>query len=515
MQSKLTRLSALMLLLLLPFAITAQEAAPLNSTTTLHVKARIVVLDVVVTNQKGDIITNLSKDDFIVREDKVPQRIVSFEAPAQHQLPQTKTPLVHSSADLKNIGDAPVTILVIDELNTQFMDEAYGRQQLLKYLDNQPEVLKQPTMLLAVTDTKFTMLHDYTQDRSSLLEIAHKHLPQLPGKVMRGDTEAQLAQSLVALIQIAQASTGYSGRKNVVWLGKGFPGVSMMDTDPDTLVKLEAVTRSVTNTLLAARVTLYGIDPMGLSSVAPSASFDPDGNVTGVSDDINPFADEISFAGLTTATGGAYFYNNNDVEHEIASSVDRGAQYYTLSYTPTSASDDPTKYRNISIRMKNPKLLATTRSGYYPESLHEQEDFLITKDLSEKQARARLEMDMSNAAYSTMSYSGMKISATRGTSNVWNISLPPGTLAWKDEADGTHHVAQITVMVASFNAKGKALSHITHEFTSRTGSEPPRLNDPDKVFQVPFDVPPGTVRLRVIVRDATSGRIGTADVDKP
>ena len=82
MQSKLTRLSALMLLLLLPVAITAQEAAPLNSTTTLHVKARIVVLDVVVTNQKGDIITNLSKDDFIVREDKVPQRIVSFEAPS-------------------------------------------------------------------------------------------------------------------------------------------------------------------------------------------------------------------------------------------------------------------------------------------------------------------------------------------------------------------------------------------------------------------------------------------------
>jgi hypothetical protein len=30
-----------------------------------------------------------------------------------------------------------------------------------------------------------------------------------------------------------------------------------------------------------------------------------------------------------------------------------------------------------------------------------------------------------------------------------------------------------------------------------------------------FDIPPGTVRLCVIERDATSGRIGTADVDNP
>jgi VWFA-related protein len=82
----------------------------------VHVYTRIVVLDVVVTDAKGQPVTDLNRNDFTVVEDNQPQRIRSFDPPAMHALPPGE--IVHSTGDLVHIGNAPVNILVLDELNT-------------------------------------------------------------------------------------------------------------------------------------------------------------------------------------------------------------------------------------------------------------------------------------------------------------------------------------------------------------------------------------------------------------
>ena len=46
--------------------------------------------------------------------------------------------------------DAPVNIILLDEFNTLFEDEAFARYSLKKYLEKQPDKLTTPTMLLAV-----------------------------------------------------------------------------------------------------------------------------------------------------------------------------------------------------------------------------------------------------------------------------------------------------------------------------------------------------------------------------
>ena len=47
---------------------------------SLQVNSQIVVLDVVVNNKKGDPVSSLTRDDFKVYENKVPQTILSFES---------------------------------------------------------------------------------------------------------------------------------------------------------------------------------------------------------------------------------------------------------------------------------------------------------------------------------------------------------------------------------------------------------------------------------------------------
>src|ERR1700722_16851192 len=123
--------------------------------TTLKVNSRIVVLDITVTDKQGGLVNNMTPRDFTVLEDKPPQPIRSFESPIADAMPEAASgqpvSLVLSAADLPKIGTSPVTILVLDELNTRFEDMSYGRNQLIKYLQAQGPVLAEPTALLYAT----------------------------------------------------------------------------------------------------------------------------------------------------------------------------------------------------------------------------------------------------------------------------------------------------------------------------------------------------------------------------
>jgi hypothetical protein len=104
------------------------------------------MLDVVVTDRQGNFVGGLAKADFTLQEDKVTQQIRSFQVPEAHA-PAVDAPVVQSSADLTQIGNAPVTILVLDELNTQFSDLAFARDSMEKWLERQPSKLLQQLSL--------------------------------------------------------------------------------------------------------------------------------------------------------------------------------------------------------------------------------------------------------------------------------------------------------------------------------------------------------------------------------
>ncbi|MEO6922590.1 MAG: hypothetical protein ABI142_02080, partial [Bryocella sp.] len=149
---RLSRTACLALLLTtaLPLAL-AQSASP---TTTLHVNARLVVLDVVVTDKQGRTVDDLTRGDFQIYEDNKLQEMRSFESPSAHQpalspanntteaLTQTLDPARPAA-----FGVMPVTVLVFDQLNTHFADSAFARGQLHNYLAAQPRYLALPTEL--------------------------------------------------------------------------------------------------------------------------------------------------------------------------------------------------------------------------------------------------------------------------------------------------------------------------------------------------------------------------------
>jgi VWFA-related protein len=483
----------------------AQE--PPDATTTLKLSTRIVVLDVVVTDKKGNLVLDQTRDDFTIVEDRVPQTLRSFEPPATHVLPPNV--VVNSAADLNKIGDAPVTLLVLDELNTRFEDMVYSRGSMVKYLLTQPKVLKQPTVLLLASNTRFIQLHDYTQDRDALIDQIKHRMPEYPRKMMGGAGAERLAQTIASLEQIAQASSGTPGRKNVVWVGMGFPSVGLVSLDEKTAETLEAAIKQCMNMLLAARVTMYTINPLA-NSTATQVIETPDDLAMAESDMAgDPFEEGISFGQLAPATGGRAFLSRNDINNEIGEGIAAGNNYYTLSYAPSNRTDDAAKYRNIRIVMKNPNLRATTRDGYYPLTVASTNAALTEPP---KQAKAQLGLDLASAVNSAISYNGLGIRVTGTKPGAYEVSVKSAGLDWR--ANGTRELTESTVMAAWYSPKGKLLGHAARELTATRPADTNALNPPDTVFVLPVTIPPGAARVRFIVRDAVNGHIGTADLTK-
>ena len=494
-------------------AVVAQLSSGNEPAYTIHSTTRRVLLDVVVKDKKGNIITNVKEGDFTVLEDDVPQRITGYDPPNHHEMPDLDRIIVRSTADLAKIGSAPVTILVLDELNTTFEDIAYSRQKMEKYLEAQPAVLSQPTILLVVDDTHFRVLQDYTQDRNLLKDALKKHIPNLPFKLNKSGANSagafeRMAQSLNALHQVTEASGGTRGRKSIIWVGKGFPSVNLLTLDNDSTLLMQNAIKRLTKELLDCRVTLYTIDPAStivgqgmVSTTDDLADFES-------RSDGEPFADEIKFSTLAPATGGQAFFARNDIDNELKDAVQQGANYYSLTYAPTNSLEQDAKYRHIRIKMSNPDLIAVTRDGYYDSD--DTNKALESVTNKAKDIRHDLEAEMGNAALGGLAYNGLTVGLEKGEGDILHLMVVAGGLIWKPTSD-QHMRAEITVLNVAFSSKGKVLSHTSDElFATVKGI----IQNPDQnaVFNIHVPQPTGTARVRVVVRDALSGKIGTAEM---
>jgi VWFA-related protein len=491
------------------------QHSPRYHAPALTVTTRIVVLDVVVTDKKGNLVKKeLTRDDFTVYEDKQPQHVLSFEPPSEHAMPDSGRAVVSSAADLRKVGDAPVTILVLDELNSHFEDMSYSRQMLVKYLGAQPKVLSEATALMLASNSTLQQIHDYTQDRDTLIEIVKKHIPEVPWKLMNGGNGGagaaeRMAQVLAALEEVAKASTGTPGRKNLIWVGNGFPTADLAGLDARSAKTIETAIRRCTTQLLAARVTMYTINPTADSSSTVDAAEPDDFDALAADTGTDPlFGGTAAFANLAPATGGIAFTGRNDLNNVIGEGIAKGQEYYTLSYSPTNHSLDAAKFRRIRIVMKDPNLRATTRDGYYPVTASDLNP-MMAKDVTARQARATLQLDLSTALTTMFAYNGLNVSVTKAGRSGWKIDVAEKGIEWSDpDANGAQHTED-TLAAGWYNSKGKLSGHIATEKVAMRANP---SNGATYLLTVP--AAPDAARLRFVVRDAVSGRMGTVDVTK-
>jgi len=128
------------------FLAQAQTAAPSEGqqpakpTTTLSVDVKVVTLPVTVRDKKGQIVTNLTKDDFTLVEDNRPQTIKYFNLDTN--LPLTLGLLVDTSMSMRNAFDQEKSAskTFLNQMLTKPQDKAF-----LIHFDREVELLQDLT----------------------------------------------------------------------------------------------------------------------------------------------------------------------------------------------------------------------------------------------------------------------------------------------------------------------------------------------------------------------------------
>jgi VWFA-related protein len=445
------------------------------------------------------VVSGLTQDDFTITEDKAPQRIFSFEAPEMHTAKGAKG---EDNPD----GKTPVTIFVLDLLNSEFQEGAYFRYELHKYLEGLPSELAAPAELIVLGNNNLDLVQAYTRSRKELI-FALDHAPTIvPYKRANSDFVMDRAQqSIDALQQIVLQNEGIPGRKNVIWIGAGSPTLIVPD-NLKTATTLKNYVHLTANMLVEARISLSVIYPP-LKLEKRSDTFNPSIANTGF-EAHDPFGAAVNFVDFVRETGGDLFFNRNDIGEEIRQSEVFGSKYYTLTYQPREVLNDGS-FRKIRVTLRNPDLHVVTKTGYYAPDSDKEAD-----------PRYRAALGLTQAARSTMPINGLEVRIVgvvrhvdSGTADL-TLRVNSKGLEWQKRDDGSS-AASFYMAVASLSSNRSILAS---RFAKLTGvlhtQDPTRLASSDCEFTVPVRIPNKTRNVRMIVETEDSGRMGAIDLGR-
>ncbi len=496
---------------------TATAQTEQTSVPTLTVTTRLVVLDVTVTDARGNPVTDLTRDDFRVYEDNKFRVLRSFDPPSANALPAASTgaAALRTTFDPSNpsaFGKSAVTILMLDQLNTHFADSSYARREMRDFLRQQPELLPQPTTLLTIYDNHTQTLAPFTRDREALLKALAaapvKNAWELDAKGTSEDGPIdRMQQSLEALEQMTAQYARIQGRKNLLWIGGGFPSPDPTTIDGSDAVEVRNTMRHITNMLLNARVTLYAVDPTSTAAgVTEITTIEQSAFATaanGISSGMDPFNASDDFDRLAPVTGGRIIRSRNDVSAQIASALTLADSSYTLGYVPDAAPDG-NPYRHIRVQVIRPGLHVAARDGYYSSESAEQAP-----------AHAVEEQSLSNALRSNVAWNALHIAVDLQpgeTDQPMLVRVNAADLTWTTTPDGGH-TAHVVIAAVAFGPNNKELGKVMLE-ESANAPGPTDVNDASHHADFKITLPKGIhgERIRIAVMDKGSSRIGAIDV---
>jgi VWFA-related protein len=508
-----------------------------------RVTTRLVQVSVVVHDRRGEPVMDLKKEDFTITERGKPQQISVFamESADRRSAPSAALPPhIFSNVFAEKAGvPTSITIILLDLLNTTWIDQHYARKALIKFLGQiQPQ---DRIAIYALGRRSLTLLHDYTTDSASLIARLKKVSGEIPSELdastldpntqqelqnldlgaladanqQQADffTAGRVENTLSTLEAIAQHLSGLPGRKNLIWLSGGFPLTIGFDEFPAIgstrdrrtfTAEMDAAVRALNNSGIA----VYPVDARGLM-VAPGFSASTRGSPSIAAPPrsrLGPIVANLdSMDELAERTGGRAAYNTNDLARAIRRAIDDARVTYTIGYYPTDVTQDG-KFRDIKVKVNRSRVDVRYRKGYFA---------FKPSDTSDKTRKA----EMRGAVWSPLESTAVAMNARAdfidspeaNTINVF-VQIDPATVGFRKEGD--RWKAELDVVYVQKDEHGRmpgdgltdnlslALSDANYATVVQQGL----------IRQRRLPRHPGAIHLRIVVRDVSSGSLGSLTI---
>jgi len=504
----------------------------------------LVQVPVVVTDKSGNHVHSLSKDDFKILENGKQQRISAFEEVMTSNAPATPTrtaPGTFSNLVLDAQQPRAVTLIALDTINTPFLDQAYGRKELIKYLADHLES-GQVRGLVVIGSKGVKVLSGLNNDPPSLIAALKKASGEVspmqafaaegqvlsasqaqPMQLTRGtmpgeDPAEKMRQFIVnadalegayqqsraiedtmkAFLAIAWSLSGIPGRKSLIWATGGFPfPLNSPASVPGGSLSL--LYERAMDALKDAQVSVYPVDVRGLVSTG-DVTYSGDSsanNVPGASSLQNSTLDTLkTFAEMT---GGRAYYNSNDLAAGFKRAAEDSTSYYLLGYYMNNQNAKP-GWRKLQVEVQRKEMEVRARTGFFITNA------TVDSDLTHK-------ADISFALSSPFDSTGIAVTVKwQGTSPdgakkkvAFALHLPAVGII--DEADKNRFdvdfIAQATLNGAPVGSAGQT----TKGTIPAAGLA--KIKADGIFYQNALELPPGSYDVRFVVRDNLKGRIGS------
>ncbi|MGI8470454.1 MAG: VWA domain-containing protein [Pyrinomonadaceae bacterium] len=354
-----------------------------NDDETIQIKTDLVVSDVLVTDQNGNIITGLKKDDFIVMENGVPQTIEMFSSGENASIPRS-------------------IVLVIDYGGYQFPYHSIEAAKLLV-----DKLSPQDKMAIITDDVK--LLVDFTTDKTLLKKtldsFEKRGLKVWSDKISRSGGKNNQFSALLAVLN--EMFTAEDRQRIIIFQGDGSE-ISTLKPDNDTPYQISKATKEksriryeserdfgfsdIKEAVERSRATIYSIIPgirfLGFSKEERLArakiSLENFNRAIGVTDYFErarlvrefqaaqaerELAAQTAMFKVAELSGGktGFIEKPEDAETVYSAIFNLISNRYAIGYYPTNQEQDG-KLREVKIEVReHPEYVVTGRKVYFPQ----------------------------------------------------------------------------------------------------------------------------------------------------
>src|SRR5262245_12855804 len=551
--SRWSRLVGLFVFVALAAAVAAQQPSPpsqspAQQTPTFKAQVEYVEVDVLVTDQQGQFVRDLRKDDFQVFEDGKRQTISTFslvDIPIErYERPLfSPRPIERDVQTNERPFDGRVYVMILDDLHVAPLRTARVRTAARQFIEQR--LGANDLMAVIFTGGRAQDAQEFTSNKRLLLNAVDKFIGQklesatitrnnqyfrqrdtgLSGRVDDPDEQERvfkIRSTLTSLRQVADWFGGVHGRrKTMLFFSEG------IDYDITDIIRSQDRLPSSASTIMSdiqdaiaatarSNVSIYSIDPRGLTdgsddTIGVGQFADSDDPVAGRGIGQSGLANELqlsqaSLRQLSDESGGFAAVNRNDFSSAFERIVRDNSSYYVLAYYPPSDKRDG-KFHRIEVRVVDrPGLIVRSRRGYNAPR---------GKPAPVNTKTGGMPQDLFDAINSPLQVSGLTMRAFaapfKGAQP--NSSVLVGLeLRGRDLSLATNSKVDISYMAVDTKAK---------IFGARTDSITMNLRPDTKTrveqsgFRVlnRMELPPGRYQLRLAARDVNKATIGSVIYD--
>ena len=461
-----------------------------------EVGPRLVSLNVIAVDSRGQPVTDLRRDEFQVVDASKHQQIAFFRH-LDGKLPQVSA---LGPGEVSNSGraNAPrVTLVLLDLLNLRFDTRALSANQIVEQLGN-IEAADDLFLYLLTLDGRIFAVHGvnaaepmseqagmpWTRQLKPLLDQALRTV-QTVRPIDTTDVNVRIAMTFEALQQIAAQLAAFPGRKNVVWVTDGVP-VSLGEYRSDTgePVDFTPQLRQLSEWFDRSGVAIYPVRQVMLGS--------PDALGRGSGVGSIQFLDDL--AGLT----GGRPTGSKDVGMAVRQAMRDLRSSYQIGYFPAEKNWDD-KFHNLRVICTRKGVNIQARTGYY--AWQEAPD-----------ARADRAIGAAVAGQSDAAEIGMRGLVTPDPQNARKVKLDVH-IAANDVAlvqEGDEYAGQLRIACVQYHADGRVTGSpiVPFDLHYDAAARDKALKDGIAVNR-DLTLEDGVNKVRLIVFDRDSGTIGS------